>query len=101
MKDALMQMQDLLANGKPKPFSIAFVTADLNRDTGGEVIIYEKAILSRLRYERGNFKATADGHIKTPFHRKNRTRNICAVGTDEVRKLHIDLILEINGRSVA
>lgn len=92
-----MEMQ--LANGKPKPFSITFCTADVARDTGGEIIHYEKAILSRLNKPARNIKSKKPAKGATQ-HYKNRTRNICALGNSEVRKLHIDLILDINGQPI-
>jgi len=103
LKDGLKIMELLNAAGRPRPFSITFVTADQSRDTGGEVIHYPKAILSRLRRSGRPGKQGKPGKLKggIQYHAKNRTRNICALGSSQVRKLHIDLILEINGRSIA
>jgi hypothetical protein len=99
LKDALKVMEILLASGRPKPFSITFITADLSRNTGGEVVHYERAVLSRLKKPgRPGKSQKAKGGIQ--YHQKNRTRNICALGNSEVRKLHIDLILEINGQPI-
>jgi hypothetical protein len=103
LKDGLKILEQLTAAGRPKPFSIVFVTADVNRGTGGDVIEYPRAILSRLRRLGRPAKSTRPGKVKSgiQYHAKNRTRNICALGSSEIRKLHIDLILEINGHSIA
>ena len=102
LKDALKVMELLLASGKPKPFSILFVTADIGRGTGGEVIYYPAAVLSRLRKAGRPGKAGKAQKQRSgiQYHSKNRTRNICALGNSEVRKLHIDLILELNGQPI-
>jgi len=100
LREATQIMQRVLASGRPKPFSIKFVTADVNRGTGGEVIFYERAVLSRLS-KLGRPGKTAKMRPGIQYHDKNRTRNICALGSSEVRKLHIDLILELNGQAVA
>ena len=102
LKDALAEMGKTVANGKAKPFSIVFCTADLNRNTGGEIITFDKAILSRLRYERGKTKAVfSAGKRAIPSARKRSgVVNICCVGSSEITKVHIDLILELNGQSI-
>jgi len=99
LKDALIIMESILASGKPKAFSILFCTADKSRGTGGEIIYIDKAILSRLKYQRQP-KRDQISRPNAPRHHKNRTRNICALGTSEIRKLNIDLILELNGQQI-
>lgn len=80
-------MELLNAAGRPQPFSITFATADQSRDTGGEVIHYPKAILSRLRRSGRPGKPGKPGKLKSgiQYHANNRTRNICALGPGRAR----------------
>lgn len=86
------------------PFSLKWVTADKQRNRGGEIIEIQGARLSSLK----NYKPVAkreqkgvDGMkiSKDPHHWINGTRNIL-LSNGKIRKVHIQLILEINGKKV-
>lgn len=103
LREALAEMNKTVASGKAKPFGIVFCTADLNRNTGGEIIKYDKAILSRLKYSRGKTTSVfhhTPGTSKGKTARKYSTVNICCVGSSEITKVHIDLILWLNDNEV-
>lgn len=96
IKQALDIMKQINKNDDPIPFSIKYMTANLSAATGGELIYYEKAALLS-RYTHGNsYKDRRSNHK----HWINSTRNIRPVGTTDTRKLHIWLILELNGQEV-
>ncbi len=100
LKQALQILEKVNARGLPIPCSIVFCTADTSRGTGGEIITMDKVILSRHRKK--SIKGYRGVHsAKQPSHNRNRTRNIMQVGTTEIRKIHIDLILFINEEAVA
>lgn len=103
LKEALSEMNKTLAGGRARPFHIVFCTADLNRDSGGEIITYDKAILSRFKYSRGKTTSVfqhTPGTEKGKTARKYSTINICAVGSSEITKVHVDLILWLNNIEV-
>lgn len=101
LSNGLQILEKTNARGLSVPCSIVFCTADRNRGTGGEIIALDSAILSR-KIKKG-VKGVYSGlpSKNQPSHHKNRTRNIMAVGTTEIRKVHIDLILSINGEAIA
>lgn len=99
MKEALRIMERTNARGLPLPFSVVFCTADLSRNTGGEIIEIPKAVLSRKLKKPSSYSGVNSKN--QPSHHRNRTRNIQQLNTSEIRKLHIDLILFINGEAVA
>lgn len=91
----LRQMEATSKGGEYLPFSVAFVTADRKRGTGGEIIRYPEAILARSRR-----KAKAAASAPSRARLFNRERNITAPGSGQIRKVHIDLIIEFNGEAV-
>ena len=86
-------------------FSISFITCDVRKGTGGELIHVEKAV-------KANWLSPADlkkqAHLqpqsrilkKDPRHFENSTRNIRLVSNSEIRKVHIRLIRKFNGKTV-
>jgi hypothetical protein len=103
VRDACELMKATDGRKKPQPFSISYVTCDLEKDTGGELISFEHCTLSNLNFA-GSSDYTASEHDKlkrkNPRHWYNGTRNIKPLGSDMVRKLHIWLIYEFNGMAV-
>lgn len=100
-QEAIAIMEDTDAKGVPRPFSIMFCTADESRQTGGDIIRYEQAVWhingGRIKTATTEPKAAKPGKKgKSPNHNANWTRNIRALNADQIRKLHIHLILEIN-----
>lgn len=83
--DALAIMKRTGANGKLLPFEITYVEADLKRDKGGKVVTIDKVYISDKK----------SGSIRS------RTINIRPAGTKDFVKVHLDLILYINGEAIA
>lgn len=86
-------------------FSIAFVTADKRKNTGGELIEVEKAYKSGYinpedRKKMQQLQPASDMLNKSPNHYQNSTRNIVIASNSEVRKLHVRLIRKFNGKTV-
>lgn len=80
----------------PRPISIIFCTADKRRDTGGERIYFDRAVLNAARQE-----AAVKGKGKKPVSREKRYPiNIKNLTSREIRKVNIDLIETINGHPV-
>jgi hypothetical protein len=101
LKDVLEEMYKTDVKGKPKPFSIEFVTADTNRMTGGDLIKIEKAVLLQ-KNDKKILGSTSEAKAKTrknPNHWQNSTRNIL-LPNGEKRKLHIRLITKFNKQPV-
>lgn len=109
----LLSRQEALAiikqgdeRGVPKPFAVAFCSCDEGAGSGGEIIRYEKAIWhvkgGRVEqndsFERVNAMAAKPKRSKTP--KSNWSLRIRGLDTDQIRQLHLDLILELNGQPV-
>lgn len=105
MKESSITFQQALATiDTGENFSVAFVTCDKNRKTGGEWIEIasarkheyiskqEKARLEKIQPE-------ADVVSKDPRHYENSTRNLM-LANGEIRKVHIRLIRKLNGKTV-
>jgi len=98
LKDVLEEMAE------PKPFSITFVTCDVNRKTGGDIIKLENVILSfnDHRAEKLGFESPAlpvTGFSKKPNHYDHASRNVL-LKNGLRKKFHIRLLLEFNGQKV-
>lgn len=91
--EALKIMDESLAEVNPRAFDIVFCTADKRRDTGGERIFFDRARLVAHRQ-----KASVEAKGKNRSTREKRfpimIRNITS---DEIRRVNIDLIEELNG----
>lgn len=91
----------------PAPVSVRFVTYDRRRDTGGEF-----RELKAARLGSGKRQATAAAALvptgpaaappkrKRACHYKNATRNLVDTQTGKLVKVHIYLIVEVQGRAV-
>lgn len=98
LKDALCEMNE------PKPFSISFVTCDVNRKSGGEIIKFENVILSinESRSSGLGFNSpdpALTSFSKDPNHYEHATRNLL-LKNGMRKKFHIRLLLEFNGQKV-
>lgn len=98
LKDALDQMNE------PKPFSVSFVTCDINRKTGGDIIKLDDVILSfnenkaeKLGFETPEPNVT--GYSKRANHYEHASRNVL-LKNGMRKKIHIRLLLEFNGKKV-
>jgi hypothetical protein len=99
----LKEVLDAMDAGQP--FSIAFVTADRRKNTGGEWIEVEKAYKSgyvdpEARKQMQKLQPASDMIKRAPNHYENSTRNIVIAANSDVRKVHIRLIRKFNGKTV-
>ena len=96
---AILETRDL--KGLPVPFALSFCTADEGRGTGGEIIHYDRAIWhvtsGRVRVDTPA-KQAPNGNARSKNERW--TRRIRAVDSDQIRQVHLHLILSINGQAV-
>ena len=95
-------MDEVDRDGNPVPFSIKYVTYNRKNKTGGEVVSIAQAM--KCVTKRGG-KIIYDtreksGSKRNPNHFKNSTRNLNIVGTDQIRKSNIRMIIEFNGQKV-
>lgn len=85
------------------PFSLAFVTSDDKRKTGGEWLEVKNACkyqpFTRAEQERLDKAQPKKTLFKNPNHYENSTRNI-ELKNNEIRKVHIRLIRRFNGKIV-
>lgn len=97
----LREVLDWMDTGAP--FSLAFVTSDDKRKSGGEWITVKNACkyqaFTREEQERLDKAQPKAGILKNPNHYENSTRNI-ELKNNEIRKVHIRLIRRFNGKIV-
>ncbi len=102
-QEALAILEDCDERGVPKPFAIAFCSADESRNSGGEIIRYERAVWhvrgGRVQ-QSGTFERVGTAPARTKTGKSNWTRLIRGFDTDQIRQIHLHLILELNGRPV-
>jgi hypothetical protein len=85
------------------PFSMTYVTADKKRGTGGEIKKVDGWVKCNLgdmpeqilRKNRIHFS-----EVRDPKHGVHKTRNIMNPVTRDIRKVHLRLIVEFNGKRV-
>lgn len=127
---ALQLMEQTNSKGHRNPFQLSFVTADRDAwrklkniranmanlnpeseeykelesvanaiDIGGKVISHPTCILSGTRgmHAKAEKKPTM---IKNPNHFRNKTRNIIFKPSEQIRKVHIRLMVEFNNQPI-
>jgi hypothetical protein len=103
LSDALNLMEVVADNNKPIPFQIKWVTHSKTTGTGGKVLEFDQAI-KVMGVKNGKMinavRKTAIALGKNPNHYKNQTRNISYLNSNQIRKIHIRLILEFNHKKV-
>ncbi|HYF02896.1 MAG TPA: hypothetical protein VEC36_05940 [Patescibacteria group bacterium] len=96
------------------PFSITFMTLDINRDTGGELITMKNCVLAKNRglkikglylLAKKSDSQTVLKHEKTKKAKQsneweNKTRNIYCIDSESIRKCNIEFITRVNGIKV-
>jgi hypothetical protein len=97
-KEALQIMEKKNHKGEAIPFSIEFVTYDKAKKAGGDIIRLENVILAKN--QRGTPRELNKTGSKTANHYTNATRNLYIKTSGQIRKCHIRLITEINGKTV-
>ena len=93
----LSAVLEKMADGKP--FDVKFVTADLEKQTGGEIIELRQVRLSIAKRAAPIARAGKKKNAGTQNHWANSTRN-AVLPNGLIRKFHIRLIIEFNGRKV-
>jgi hypothetical protein len=97
LMDALNLMDAADSSGKPLRFSIKFV-----KKSTGEIISIPDACKPSGpagTSAKGGRAAKAPAS-RNPSHFKNQTRNVRVFGTEQIRKVCIRLILEVNGHKI-
>lgn len=82
-------------------FAIEFCTLDIKKKTGGKKESYPEVMLSQIP-STGSNKNYSAGNAeprKLPNHRTNLTINI-VLPAGQIKKIHVPLILKINGEPV-
>lgn len=77
-------------------FSIEVITADRNKNTGGDILYFPKAKIFRKKKQGFDGKT---GLTKRQNHFINSTRNLL-LPNNQIRKIHIRLITRFNGETV-
>jgi hypothetical protein len=98
----LKQVLDYMDTGAPIQ-SLAFVTTDLKRKTGGEWIEFKECRKHEFMTSREKARlAKAQPRselMRDPNHYDNSTRNILQKN-GEIRKVHIRLLRRFNGKTI-
>lgn len=89
---------------KPTPFSLTYVTCDINRKVGGEILKLNVCLLPMHKKAAGAFAFEMPEEPKTdfsknPHHYESATRNVI-LPNGKIKKFHIRLLLEFNGSKV-
>lgn len=95
--EALEQMETA-----QESFTLSFVKVDRRRKTGGQLVEWTKCRLSSPRRHRVQPAATpaaSDGG-RQHRHYANGTRNIVQGNSTQPRKIHIWLLLSLNGKKI-
>lgn len=108
LNEVLQTMSTLDAQGFAVPFSVSFRTLNRNSKTGGKLVKYPQAKLV-IKEENKNIDSiqslrtvsTRKTTIKrNPNHWDNKTRNIKILPQGNIRKIHINHIIEFNNQKV-
>ena len=88
-------------------FALTYCTADRKRGKGGKLVAVDQATICQLSampsniLRRNGISATTLGdNRRWADHHTHKTRNIYLPRTQEIKKLHIKLITEFNGKRV-
>jgi hypothetical protein len=85
-----------------EPFNMTYVTADRKKGTGGQIrhcknwVRCDLATMPEPVLRRNKVYEVA----RDPRHQEHKTKNIMNPATRDIRKVHIRLITEFNGRRV-
>lgn len=106
LPNALKQMETMV-DGMPPRFNIIACTCDVERNTGGKLLVLNNVKLSHLNGVKkfvvpDEFKREQEYAPKVsrnPHHKENRTKNF-TLPNNEIRKVHIHFILFFNGKQI-
>ena len=100
-REALTEMTQKDKYGQPVPFSLVFITANQTRQTGGESITFARAVLCRRGDDHDDAISKAPARSAPAGPRKPdwmyKVRNL---DSNQIRQVHLHLILYINGHPV-
>jgi hypothetical protein len=103
LKDGLAIIDRVDKEGNAIPFDISFRSLNRNSKSGGKLYEYKGARkLRRSKSDAPNLLAVAQSKTRikrNPNHFQNRTRNL-ELQNKDIRKIHIRLIISINGKKV-
>lgn len=101
MAEALEEMAHTDRYGRLKPFSITYISYNKRSGKGGQVISFPSCYLRVLNNTGSKIIRNKKRlEARQPNHWKNSTRNIEPIGSGEIRKFHIWLMIEFNGKEV-
>jgi hypothetical protein len=96
VNQALEILDDSVRGDRPVPFHIVFCTGSRTHGTGGERIVFDRAILTKAR--RRSAVASTDGKKRSREKRYPiKVKNMTSL---EIRNVNIELIEELNGHPV-
>jgi hypothetical protein len=108
LNEVLKIMRTPNSEGRAVKFNIAVRTLNKNSKTGGKLneysdaklVMKEKGLDRDSIYALQNFKPSKEQkEKKNPHHFSNKTRNI-RLENGEVKKIHINYIINFNGKKV-
>jgi hypothetical protein len=103
LAEVLKQMDKKDRKGNAIPFKVEFITADLQRNTGGEVRSLTNAVMVTPSFWRKKKKVMVHTTLtpkKGQNHYENMTRNIRQLNDTATVKIHIWLITKFNNENV-
>lgn len=87
-----------------QPFTLRFVRLDLRRKTGGQITEWANCRLSRPKRTPAGPAAVAppagEERSRLPAHFANATRNLVVGNSSQRRKVHIWLLLALDGQRI-
>lgn len=85
-----------------EPFTLRFVRLDRGRKTGGQVTEWANCRLSRPKSPATTPAPPAEGEeaSRMPRHFANATRNLVVGNSSQRRKVHIWLLLALDGQRI-
>ncbi|QIX60876.1 hypothetical protein HER32_06670 [Hymenobacter sp. BT18] len=95
-----------LLEGSPVPVPVRFVTYDRRRKTGGEFRTLPAVRLASKKPARAKLVPVPSSEAGTPpqrrppAHYRHATRNLEDTATGQLVKIHIYLLVEVQGRKV-
>lgn len=101
LSKALDTMKNRDHRGQAVPFSLIFCTADEGKDTGGEIIHLEKAVLGRLLKSAPRADKIQETMAeKAPQKNANSVKKIFDLKAERYYNVHIRLMWEFNNQEI-
>lgn len=101
LSQALDRMNKRDPKGIPVPFSLVFATADEGKNSGGEIITIQKAVLGKLLKSAPQADKIQETKAeKNPARLSNAVKRIFDLNTDRYYTVHIRLMWQFNGQEI-